>query len=72
MEAHALPNVLGHRTGPGALAPGFPGPALVPAVQLHALHSKGPLVLECPAMQCVRNRYPALFSFAKSSMQLFI
>ena len=30
------------------------------------------LVLECPAMQCVRDRYPALFKFANNTMQLFI
>ena len=28
-------------------------------------------IFECPAMQCVRDRYPALFSPAKNTMQLF-
>ena len=27
------------------------------------------LVFECPATQCVRDRYPALFSPAKNTMQ---
>ena len=32
----------------------------------------GTFLLECPAMQTVRDRYPALFSPAKGSMQLFM
>ena len=39
---------------------------------LHALHDKKHLVLEYPAMQCVRDWYPALVSHAKSTMQLFM
>ena len=30
------------------------------------------MVFECPAMQPVRKRYPALFSPAQSTMQLFM
>ena len=29
-------------------------------------------MFECPAMQCVRDRYPALFSPANNTMQLFM
>ena len=39
---------------------------------LHAVHDGRYLLLECPAMHLVRDRYPALFSPAKSSMQLFM
>ena len=39
---------------------------------LHALHDERHLVFECPAMQCVRDRYPALFSPATNTMQLFM
>ena len=30
------------------------------------------LMFECPAMQCVRDQYPALFSPANHTMQLFM
>ena len=30
------------------------------------------ILFECPAMQCVRDQYPALFSPAKNTMQLFM
>ena len=39
-----------------------PDPALVPWCNLHALHDQRHLVLNSPAMQCVRDRYAALFS----------
>ena len=41
-------------------------------MRLRALHDGRHLVFECPAMQCVRDRYPALFSPAKNTMQLFM
>ena len=39
---------------------------------LHAIHDERHLVLECPAMQPVRDHYPALFSPGLSTMQLFM
>jgi hypothetical protein len=47
------------------------------ACQLHnnfagALDDERHFVLECPAMQSVRDRYPALFHVSKSTMQLFM
>ena len=38
---------------------------------LHAAHDERHLLLECPAMQTVRDHYPALFSPAQGSMHLF-
>ena len=58
MGSHSLPIVLGRR--------------LCQRCNLHALHDERHLVFECPAMQCVRDRYPALFSPAKHTMQLFM
>ena len=41
--------------------------------QVFASHANNPtLVFECPAMQPVRDRYPALFSPAQGTMQLFM
>ena len=58
--AHSLPNVLGRRTG-------------VPRAQhLCQRCNQHALVLECPAMQCVWDRYPALFSPSKNTMQLIM
>ena len=66
MGSHSLPIVLGRRTGvPRAQR-------LCQRCNLHALHDERHLVFECPAMQCVRDRYPALFSPAKNTMQLFM
>ena len=60
----SLPIVLSRRTGvPRAQR-------LCQRCNLHALHDKRHL--ECPAMQCVRDRYPALFSPANNTMQLFM
>ena len=57
--------VLGRRTGvPRAQR-------LCQRCNLHALHDERHLV-ECPAMQCVRDRYPALFGPANNTMQLFM
>ena len=39
---------------------------------LHAFHDERHVVFECPAMQCVRDRYPALLSPAENTMQLFM
>ena len=36
------------------------------------IHDERQLVLECPAMQPVRDHHPALFSPACSTMQLFM
>ena len=41
-------------------------------LHMHALHDERHLVFECPAMQCVRDRHPALFSPANNTMQLFM
>ena len=66
MGSHSLPIVLGRRTGvPRAQR-------LCQRCNLHAVHDERHLVFECPAMQCVRDRYPALFSPAKNTMQLFM
>ena len=55
MGAHSLPVVLGRRSGiPRAQR-------LCQRCNLHALDNERHLVFECPAMQCVRDRYPALF-----------
>ena len=48
------------------------GQRLCQRCNLHALHDERHLVLECPAMQCVRDQYPALFSPAQNTMQLFM
>ena len=64
--AHSLPIVLGWRTG-------FPrAHRLCLRYNLHALHDERRLVFECPAMQCVRDRYSALLSPAQNTMQLFM
>ena len=42
------------------------------ASNLHAPHDERHLMFKCPAMQCVRGRYPALFSRAINTMQLFM
>ena len=66
MGSHSLPIVLGRRTGvPRAQR-------LCQRCNLHAVHDERHLVFECPAMQCVRDRYPALFGPAKSTMVLFM
>ena len=40
---------------------------------MHVVHGERHVLLECPAMQTdVRDRYPALFSHATGSMQLFM
>ena len=39
---------------------------------LHVVHDERHLVFECPAMQPVRDCYPALFSPAQGTMQLFM
>ena len=39
---------------------------------LHALHDERHLVLKAPAMQCVRDRYPAVIIPAKTTMQQFM
>ena len=66
MGTHSLPNVLGRRTGTPR------DQRLCQHCTLHAIHDEKHLVLECPAMQPVRDRYPALFSPACSTMQLFM
>ena len=66
MGTHSLPNVLGRRTGTPR------DQRLCQHCTLHAIHDEKHLVLECPAMQPVRDRYPALFSPACGTMQLFI
>ena len=66
MGTHPLPIVLGRRSG-------IPRDRrLCQHCALHAVHDERHLLLECPAMQTVRDRYPALFSPAKGSMQLFM
>ena len=66
MGAHSLPVVLGRRSRvPQAQR-------LCQRCNLHAPHDERHLVLECPAMQCVRDWYPALFNPAKTTMQLFM
>ena len=66
LGSHSLPIVLGRRTGvPRAQR-------LCQRCNLHALDDERHLVFECPAMQCVRDRYPALFSPATNTMQLFM
>ena len=61
-----MPTVLGRRTGvPRAQR-------LCQRCNLHALCNERHLVFECPAMQCVRDRYPALFIPAENTMQLFM
>ena len=71
MGTHSLPIFLGRRSG---IAREW---RLCQHCTLHAVHDEEHLVLECPAMQPVRDRYPALFSPeacrpAKGSMQLFM
>ena len=39
---------------------------------MHAFHDEQHLLFEFPAMQCVRVRYPTLFSPANNTMQLFM
>ena len=52
---YSLPIVLGRRTGvPRAQR-------LCQRCNLHVLHDERHLVIECPAMQCVQDRYAALF-----------
>ena len=66
LGSHSLPIVLGRRTGvPWAQR-------LCQRCNLHAVHDERHLVFECPAMQCVRDRYPALFGPAKNTMRLFM
>ena len=66
MGSHSLPVVLGRRTGvPRAQR-------LCQRCNLHAVHDERRLVFECPAMQCVRDWYPALLSPATNTMQLFM
>ena len=64
----SLPIVLGRRTRmPRAQR-------LCQRCNVRALHEKRHLVFEfeCPAMQCMRDWYPALFSSATNTMQLFM
>ena len=66
MGSHSLPIVLSRRNGtPRDLR-------LCQQCALHAVHDERHLVFECPAMQPVRDRYPALFSPAQGTMQLFM
>ena len=39
---------------------------------LHAIHDERHLVFGCPATQPVQDRYPALFSPAQGTVQLFM
>ena len=65
MGTHSVPNVLGRRFG-------IPrDQRLCQHCTLHAAHDERHLLLECPAMQTVRDHYPALFSPAQGSMHLF-
>ena len=66
MGSHSLPCVLGRRTGV------LRAQRLCQRCNLHALHDERHLVFECSAMQIphtLRDRYPALFSPAKNTMQ---
>ena len=62
----SLPIVLGRRTGVARAQ------RLCQRCNLHAVHDERHHVFECPAMQCVRDRFPAMFSTAKNNMQLFM
>ena len=66
MGSHSLPIVLGRRNGTPR------DQRLCQQCDLHAVHDERHLVFECPAMQPVRDRYPALFSPAQGTMQLFM
>ena len=62
----SLPIVLGRCTGVARAQ------RLCQRCHLHAVHDERHHVFECPAMQCVRDRVPAMFSTAKNNMQLFM
>ena len=61
MGTHSVPNVLGRRFG-------IPrDQRLCQHCTLHAAHDERHLLLECPAMQTVRDHYPALFSLLRAA-----
>ena len=66
MGADSLPIVLGRRNGTPR------DQRLCQQCDLHAVHDESHLVFQCPAMQPVRDRYPALFSPARGTMQLYM
>ena len=65
MGAHSFLFVSGRRTGV------LKAQRLCQRCKLHAHHDERHLVMECPAMQCVRDRCPALFSPVEYTTQLF-
>ena len=65
MGAHSLPIVLGRRLGVPR------DQRLCQRCRMHVDDEKH-LVFDCPAMQPVRDRYPALFGRGRHTMQLFM
>ena len=66
MGAHSLLIVQGRRSGTPR------GQRLCQRCDQHAVGDERHLIFECPAMQCVRDKYAALFAPSICTMQQFM